>query len=73
MEETSCLDGEVDVVEPLGSEQVIYVKLCDNNVILVKEDPDLEVKPGAKVKVTPQIEKAHYFSAETEKSLLFIK
>lgn len=73
MEETSCLDGEVDVVEPLGSEQVIYVKLCDNSVIMVKEDPDLEVKPGDKVKVTSQIGKAHYFSAETEKSLLFIK
>lgn len=62
--------SEVDVVEPLGSETLLYVKLENKDVIVAKVDCTCTLKPGEIVELLVDMDKAHYFDRSTEKALL---
>ncbi|MEW5785422.1 MAG: sn-glycerol-3-phosphate ABC transporter ATP-binding protein UgpC [Bacillota bacterium] len=62
--------SEVDVVEPLGSETLLYVKLKNQEVIVAKVDCTCTLKPGENVVLVVDMDKAHYFDRSTEQALL---
>lgn len=63
-------NSEVDVVEPLGSETLLYIKLENQAVLVAKVDCTCTLKPGDKVMIVVNMDKAHFFDQFTEKSLL---
>ena len=64
----SC-DAVVDVVEPLGSEILLDVKV-GNSVIVVRVDPSVRVKVHEKIRIAFLPERMHFFDAQTEDSLV---
>ncbi len=70
MEDTrgSTLTASVDVVEPLGAETHVYVTVGSNQLI-AKVAPDVDVRVGTEIALTPNMERVHYFDMETEASL----
>ncbi|MDY6986072.1 MAG: ABC transporter ATP-binding protein [Candidatus Thermoplasmatota archaeon] len=62
--EDGNIEGEVYVVEPLGSEQIITIKIGEA-LIIVKTSPDTELKVGEKVKISFNPQKIHLFDGET--------
>ena len=62
-------DALVDVVEPLGSEILLDVKV-GNTVIVVRVDPSVRVKVHEKIRIAVIPERMHFFDAQTEDSLV---
>jgi len=62
--------GEAYVVEPLGRDDLIDVRIGDLH-LHVLADPDLGLKIGDQVKLKCNTEKAQFFDPETELSLLW--
>lgn len=67
--ELGQLQAEVDVVEPLGSEQLVYIKVGNGITLLAKLEPSVEIKPGDKIVLNVDMQKAHYFSGTNEKAI----
>jgi multiple sugar transport system ATP-binding protein len=65
---SSTLVAAVDVVEPLGAETHIYLAV-ESNQLIAKVGPDVDVRVGAEITLTPNMERVHYFDLETEASL----
>jgi multiple sugar transport system ATP-binding protein len=61
----TTLNGQVSVIEPLGSETHIYVSLGKNQVI-GKIEPSIILKVDQKVSLIPDMEKVKFFDYETE-------
>ncbi|MBO4716415.1 MAG: ABC transporter ATP-binding protein, partial [Spirochaetales bacterium] len=59
------IDGKVSVVEPLGSETHVFVATAKNQ-ITGKIDPNVTIKVGEDVSLTPNMEKAKFFDLQTE-------
>jgi multiple sugar transport system ATP-binding protein len=59
------LNGEISVVEPLGSETHVYVATSKAQVI-GKIAPEHTVSVNAKISLRPTLEKAKFFDNETE-------
>jgi ABC-type sugar transport system ATPase subunit len=59
------IPAEIYVVEPLGSEKVIDVKVGEE-IIKVLVDPDFPGRPGDKVRLGMNRGKLHFFDRETE-------
>jgi multiple sugar transport system ATP-binding protein len=66
----SNLKGNVDIIEPLGSEIQLHVSTRDHQFI-TKTPPDNEFTIGEEVDFTPNLGKIHLFDPETERSLLY--
>jgi len=63
-------DARVDVVEPRGSELLVYLRLGDAGTELrVTAPPSLVVQPGAVVGVVCDRSRLHWFDAESEQRL----
>jgi multiple sugar transport system ATP-binding protein len=62
-------DAIVDVVEPLGSEILLDVKV-GNCVVVTRVDPSVRVKPQDKIRLAFDPERMHFFDSKTEESLL---
>jgi multiple sugar transport system ATP-binding protein len=56
----------VDVVEPMGSETILYVR-TDNNSFISRVDPHKTCKAGDCVELAVNLPKAHFFDADTDK------
>ncbi|MDY4610350.1 MAG: sn-glycerol-3-phosphate ABC transporter ATP-binding protein UgpC [Sphaerochaetaceae bacterium] len=59
------IDGQVSVVEPLGSETHVYVATSKNQVI-GKIDPNVTIGVEEKISLIPDMAKAKFFDLETE-------
>jgi ABC-type sugar transport system ATPase subunit len=64
------LSAEVYVVEPMGRENLIDVRIGKNSLIVLA-DVDANHKPGDHVRLTFNMERAQFFDPQTEKSLLW--
>jgi ABC-type sugar transport system ATPase subunit len=63
------IPGEAYIVEPLGRDDLIDVKIGDIH-LLVLADPALEIKIGDQVNIKPNTRKVQFFDPDTETSLL---
>ena len=61
-------EAVVDVVEPLGSEILLDVKV-GNCVIVVRVDPTVRLRQHDKIRLAFNPERIHFFDAKTEESL----
>lgn len=59
------IDGQVSVVEPLGSETHVYVATSKNQVI-GKIDPNVTIAVEEKISLVPDMAKAKFYDLETE-------
>ena len=57
----------VDVVEPLGSEILLYVSTVDGAQLVARVDVHLEFKVGDEIELGLAIEKCHFFGHEKER------
>ncbi len=64
-QEGKTINGNVSVVEPLGSETQVYVT-TDNANIVGKIDPSVIPTVGEKVSLLVNMEKARFFDVDTE-------
>jgi len=58
------LTGEVQVVERLGGEALLHLRLADGSEVVVKADGTASVAPGETVGVVPDAAAGHLFDAE---------
>src|SRR5256884_7867514 len=68
-EDSPQIEVRVEVVEILGSDQFLYGKVGDDDVI-ARVDPQFDVSVGDRVKLTVNMRRLHLFDAESEKALL---
>jgi multiple sugar transport system ATP-binding protein len=64
--EENTLYAMVDVIEPLGSEIIIYFSINDISLI-GKLDADTEAKMGQSMHISLDMNKMHLFDPESEK------
>jgi multiple sugar transport system ATP-binding protein len=64
------LPATVDVVEPLGSEVLLYLDYGTETPMIVRAEPRTKVKPGDKMEVLFKSDNLHLFDGETELSIL---
>ncbi len=62
--------AEIFVVEPLGREDMLDVRVGDSRFILLA-NPDRKYKSGDRIKLNFNMNKAQFFDLETEQSLLW--
>jgi multiple sugar transport system ATP-binding protein len=60
---------KVDVVEPLGNENVLYL-LAGDQQFVARVAPECRVNPGQDVAVAFDLDEIHVFDKETEKTLI---
>jgi multiple sugar transport system ATP-binding protein len=63
------VEGEVYIIEPLGSEVILDLTV-GNNIIKVKANPDFAVSIGERVWIGLNMEKIHLFDKKTEKAII---
>ena len=67
----AIIDASVEVIELMGSETYLYLKIGDNEKnINARVEPRSPSKTGDKIKVAFEMEHVHFFDAETEVSLM---
>jgi len=67
--EENTVEGLVDVVEPLGSETILHVKVGED-MITAKVDPKTQAKEGQKIDLVFDMEAMHIFDPESEKAIV---
>ena len=65
----NAIRAKVFVVEPLGSETIVNVKI-DDKMVKVKVPRELHMEPGSNVWLRFDINKIHIFDAKTEEALI---
>ncbi len=65
----NTITGMVDVVEPLGSETILHVKVGDD-LITAKVDPKTKAQEGQNIDLVLDMERMHVFDPETEKAVI---
>ncbi|MEZ0537317.1 ABC transporter ATP-binding protein [Caldicellulosiruptoraceae bacterium PP1] len=65
----STVDANVDVVEMLGSETLLYVVVDGVNMI-ARVDPRSKAKEGDTIKLALDVNRIHLFDKETEKAIV---
>ena len=65
----NTITGMVDVVEPLGSETILHVKVGDD-MITAKVDPKTQAQEGQQIDLVFDMERMHVFDPETEKAVI---
>ncbi len=66
--ETSTLNVEVDMVEPLGHEAIVHGRIGDD-LLVATLDPHRLPKIGTKVDIVVELESLHLFDAASERRL----
>ena len=64
-----CIPAEIYVVEPLGNETVVDIKLGDN-IIKVLAGPDFMGASGQKIWLSVRLDRLHFFDKENGQCLL---
>ncbi|MBC7811380.1 MAG: ABC transporter ATP-binding protein [Burkholderiales bacterium] len=67
---SDVIEGSVFVVEPLGRDDMLDVRVGDNS-LFVLADPAARIRAGDPVRLRVNNNKLQFFDAETEKSLLW--
>ncbi|HHF09251.1 MAG TPA: sn-glycerol-3-phosphate ABC transporter ATP-binding protein UgpC [Candidatus Atribacteria bacterium] len=65
----NIIDATVDVVEPLGSEQIVYLT-CGTHTIVAVFDMQTHVDVGDTMKTVVDTDKMHVFDTDTEKAII---
>lgn len=65
----NVIDATVDVVEPLGSEQIVYLT-CGAHTIVAVFDMQTHVDVGDTMKIVVDTDKMHVFDIDTEKAII---
>lgn len=63
------VEADVDVTELMGAETYLYLS-CEGNNITARVDPASTAKSGDHIKVAFELNKAHLFDKETEKTIM---
>jgi multiple sugar transport system ATP-binding protein len=63
------IEAVVEVMEPLGSEVYLDVKIGERSLI-ARTEPTTQAKPHAAICLQPSPENMRFFDIETEKALL---
>lgn len=68
----NSVPATVYVLEPLGRDVIINVRLEDtgNDIVKIFAEPNTTFEPDERVYITPKQEKVHLFDPETEEALL---
>ncbi len=69
-DEETGITGEVYVVEPLGRDDLIDVRIGDDSILLLT-DPRQDVREGQTVRLHFNTNKVQFFDRQTEQSLLW--
>ncbi|MBN2170329.1 MAG: ABC transporter ATP-binding protein, partial [Candidatus Krumholzibacteriota bacterium] len=64
-----AIETEIDVVEPMGNELFLYVKIRGGQLV-ARVDPRLPAGVGQSQPLMIDMSKAHFFDAETEEHLV---
>jgi multiple sugar transport system ATP-binding protein len=64
-----CFDATVEVVEPLGSEILLDVRVGRGSSIVARVEPGVRVKVHETVKLAVNGERLHFFDAKTEQAI----
>lgn len=64
----SEISGVIDLVEPLGSESLLHVKVGEHSLVVRAEGRHV-VQEGSRVPLYVDLERVHLFDAETTKSI----
>ncbi len=67
--EENTVRGVVDVVEPLGSETILHVKVGED-MITAKVDPKTKAQEGQEIDLVFDMDVMHAFDPETEKAIV---
>mgnify|MGYP001389216556 FL=1 len=71
MQPKSTIDVDVEVVEMLGSETLLYVKTSGkSDNVIARVDPRTTSRAGDKIKLGLNADHLHFFDKETEATLL---
>jgi multiple sugar transport system ATP-binding protein len=65
-----ALDGRIEIVEQLGSEMLLDVRVGQALLTVSRVDPESGLLPGAAVRITPVAERAHFFDPESESAIV---
>jgi multiple sugar transport system ATP-binding protein len=65
----NTITGVVDVVEPLGSETILHVKVGDD-LIMASVNPRTQAKEEQKIDLVLDMTRMHAFDKETEKAII---
>lgn len=65
---SNTLNGEVDVMEPLGHQYVAYIKI-GNTKLVASIDKETALRPGDKAEFLFNTDRLHIFDAETEQAI----
>jgi multiple sugar transport system ATP-binding protein len=68
--EGQTVTSKVEVVEPLGSEILLYVSTKQHEAIIVRIPPHHEFRVGDSASFRPAMEKIHFFDIETESAIV---
>ncbi len=60
---------QVDVVEPLGSEIILYL-LAGKDTLVAKVDPRTQVRPGQTMDIVLEMDQMHLFDRSTQEALV---
>ena len=55
------IKATIDVVEPLGADQHLYLSTSDGSQLIARVDPKVVCKPGEVKELAVNVEKSHYF------------
>jgi multiple sugar transport system ATP-binding protein len=64
-----CFDATVEVVEPLGSEILLDVRVGRGSSIVARVDPTVRVKVHETVRLAVNPERLHFFDSKTEQAI----
>ena len=64
----NTFQSKVWVVEPLGSEQLVYLR-GESGTLIARFDPQVVARPGDEIELSVDMEKGHIFDKETEEAI----
>jgi len=63
------IEGVVDVIELMGAETYLFMKIADSNVV-ARVSPKTKAQTGETIEIVFDMDKIHLFDQTTEKSIL---
>ncbi len=69
IEEGTRIKVKVDVIEPMGSEMFLYLRVGEDQLV-ARMSSDVKVRVGEEMEVILAMRKAHFFDRQTEMSII---